>query len=51
VPPALQQVMASHVAGSTWPVAAGHLPHATLPDTIAALCDGAALDTDRGLAS
>jgi pimeloyl-ACP methyl ester carboxylesterase len=50
VPPALQQVMASRVTGSVWPVASGHLPHVTLPDMIAALCDGVALDTDRALA-
>jgi pimeloyl-ACP methyl ester carboxylesterase len=44
-------LVTARIAGSTWPVASGHLPHVTMPDMIAALCDGVALDTDRCLAS
>jgi hypothetical protein len=29
------------------PLAAGHLPHVTMPAAIAALCDGAAAEVDR----
>jgi pimeloyl-ACP methyl ester carboxylesterase len=47
VPPGLQEVMASRVAAAVVPLAAGHLPHVTMPDAIAALCDGAAADVDR----
>jgi pimeloyl-ACP methyl ester carboxylesterase len=47
VPPELQEVMASRVAAAVIPLASGHLPHVTMPDVIAALCDGAAADADR----
>ena len=47
VPPELQEVMASRAAAAIIPLASGHLPHVTMPDVIAALCDGAAADADR----
>lgn len=47
VPPKLQAVMAARAAAGVVPLAAGHLPHVTLPEVIAALCDGAAADVDR----
>ena len=42
VPRDLQQVMAARVTGAVVPLASGHLPHVTMPEAIAALCDGAA---------
>ena len=47
LPPELQEVMAARVATAVLPLAAGHLPHVTIPDVIAALCDGVAADVDR----
>jgi pimeloyl-ACP methyl ester carboxylesterase len=47
VPPELQEVMASRVAAAIVPLASGHLPHVTMPDAMAALCDGVAADVDR----
>jgi len=47
VPPELQEVMAARAAAAVVPLAAGHLPHFTMPEVIAALCDGAAADVDR----
>jgi pimeloyl-ACP methyl ester carboxylesterase len=47
VPPALQAVMAARVTEAIVPLACGHLPHVTMPEVIAALCDGAAADIDR----
>ena len=39
--------MASRAAAAIIPLASGHLPHVTMPDVIAGLCDGAAADADR----
>ena len=47
VPPELQEVMAARAAAGVVPLAAGHLPHVSMPAAIAALCDGAAADVDR----
>jgi pimeloyl-ACP methyl ester carboxylesterase len=47
VPPELQEVMASRAAAAVVPLDSGHLPHVTMPDLIAAICDGAAADADR----
>jgi hypothetical protein len=47
VPPELQATMAARAAASVIPLAAGHLPHVTMPAAIAALCDGVAADVDR----
>jgi pimeloyl-ACP methyl ester carboxylesterase len=48
VPPDMQKVMAARVTDAIVPLASGHLPHVTMPEVIAALCDGAAADVDRG---
>jgi alpha-beta hydrolase superfamily lysophospholipase len=48
VPPGMQKVMAGRVTDAIVPLASGHLPHVTMPEVIAALCDGAAADVDRG---
>jgi pimeloyl-ACP methyl ester carboxylesterase len=45
--PQLQEVMAARVTTTVFPLASGHLPHVTVPDAIAALCDGVAADVDR----
>jgi pimeloyl-ACP methyl ester carboxylesterase len=45
--PGLQEVMAARAAAAVVPLGSGHLPHVTMPDVIAALCDGAAADVDR----
>jgi pimeloyl-ACP methyl ester carboxylesterase len=47
VPPELQEVMAARVTTSVIPLAAGHLPHVTMPGVVAALCDGVAASVDR----
>ena len=39
--------MAARVTTTVFPLASGHLPHVTVPDAIAALCDGVAADVDR----
>jgi hypothetical protein len=48
VPAELQEKMAARQAFPLMPLASGHLPHVTMPSVIAALCDGAAADVDRG---
>ena len=50
VPQDLQRVMAARLPSAVVPLASGHLPHVTMPDVIAAICDGAAADVDRGAA-
>ena len=47
VPQDLQRVMAARLPAAVVPLASGHLPHVTMPDVIAAICDGAAADVDR----
>jgi pimeloyl-ACP methyl ester carboxylesterase len=47
VPPDLQELMASRLGAAVVPLAAGHLPHVTVPDVLAALCDGLAAEADR----
>jgi pimeloyl-ACP methyl ester carboxylesterase len=47
VPPDLQRVMAARVTDAVVPLPSGHLPHVTIPEVIAALCDGAAAEVDR----
>ena len=51
VPQDLQQVMAARLTDAVVPLASGHLPHVTMPEVIAALCDGAAADVDRTAAA
>jgi pimeloyl-ACP methyl ester carboxylesterase len=51
VPQDLQRVMAARVTDAVVPLASGHLPHVTMPEVIAALCDGAAADVDRAVAA
>jgi hypothetical protein len=48
VPAELQEKMAARQAFPLVPLASGHLPHVTMPDVVAALCDGAAAEVDRG---
>jgi len=47
VPTGLQELMASRVGAAVVPLAAGHLPHVTVPGAIAALCDGTAADRQQ----
>jgi len=48
VPAELQETMAARQAFPLVPLASGHLPHVTMPDVVAALCDGAAAEVNRG---
>jgi alpha-beta hydrolase superfamily lysophospholipase len=48
VPAEMQEKMAARGAFPVVPLASGHLPHVTMPEVIAALCDGAAAEVDRG---
>jgi len=48
VPTEMQEKMAARQAFPLVPLASGHLPHVTMPEVVAALCDGAAAEVNRG---